>query len=344
MQQEGHHASSTQDITIYSLAAELGLSPSTVSRAFSRPDLVRESVRERILDLATQKGYAPSRLARSLATGRTGLIGLLVGDITNPFFPPLVRAVEHATNVLDSAVLLVDARSGGRPEHELIRRVVQNVDGMIMASPWARTPDLRAAIGKTPTVLINRVVQGLASVTCHAIGAHLEAAEHLVELGHRRILLDRGPSESWVAQRRSSALRRWAEARPGIELIEGRRRQSGYLRGRNRVGEMLETGATAIMAIDDYTAAGIIDGLAEVGVSVPEDISVVGCDDVLMSQVMTPQLTTITVPGPELGNAAVGLLSQLMASTPVENVTMDAELQVRGTTGPAPRRRGGRRR
>lgn len=332
----GDHASSTQDTTIYSLAEELGLSPSTVSRAFSRPDLVRSSVRDRILDLAGKKGYAPSRVARSLATGRHGQIGLLVGDITNPFFPPLVRAIEHAVNVIGAAVLLLDARSGGRPEHQLVRQVIGSVDGMIMASPWAPTPQLRDAIGATPTVLINRAVRGLPSVTCHAVEAHLEAADHLVSLGHRQILLDRGPAESWVAQRRIAALRAWAEQRrsDGVELIEGRRRQASHTRGRNQVAEMVATGATAIIAIDDYTAAGIIQGLAGLGLDVPGDISVVGCDDVLLGQVMTPQLTTIAVPGPELGAIAVDMLNRRMAGQAVASVSLTGELLLRGTTGP----------
>ncbi len=332
----GEHASSTQETTIYSLAEELSLSPSTVSRAFSRPDLVRASVRERILALAEKKGYAPSRVARSLATGRHGLIGLLVGDITNPFFPPLVRAVEHAVNVIGSGVLLLDARSGGRPEHELIRQVIGSVDGMIMASPWAPTPQLLGAIGTTPTVLINRAVRGLPSVTCHAVEAHLEAADHLVSLGHRKILLDRGPAESWVAQRRIAALRTWAEARRGdrVELIEGRRRQASHTRGRNQAAEMVADGVSAIISIDDYTAAGIIEGLAGMGLDVPGDISVVGCDDVLLGQVMTPQLTTISVPGPELGGIAVDMLNRRMAGEKVPSISLDGQFLPRGTTGP----------
>lgn len=341
MTRDPGHASSTQDTTIYSMADELGLSPSTVSRAFSRPDLVRASVRERVLALASEKGYAPSRMARGLATGRTGLLGLLVGDITNPFFPPVVRAIEHATNALDTAVLLVDARSGGRPEHELIRRVVQHVDGLVMASPWARTTDLRDAVGKKPAVLINRVIHGFPSATCHAVEAHREAADHLVELGHRRILLVRGPSESWVGQRRTTALRRWAESRveDGVELIETRHMQSSYLRARNHVAGMVETGATAIIAIDDYTAAGVIAGLDELGLDVPGDISVVGCDDVLLGQVMTPRLTTIAVPGPELGHAAVDLLNELMAGNQPDSITMTGTFRPGETTGPRSRRR-----
>lgn len=341
MARDSGHASSTQDTTIYSMAAELGLSPSTVSRAFSRPDLVRASVRERILELAAAKGYAPSRVARGLATGRTGLLGLLVGDITNPFFPPVVRAIEHATNALDTAVLLVDARSGGRPEHELVQRVVQHIDGLVMASPWARTSALRGAIGRTPTVLINRIIHGIPSATCHAAEAHCEAADHLVGLGHRRILLVRGPSESWVQQRRTTALRRWAEQRAGdgVELVETRHMQSSYLRARNHTVEMVESGATAIIAIDDYTAAGVIAGLEELGLDVPDDISVVGCDDVLLGQVMTPRLTTITVPGPELGHAAVDLLNELMAGHRPESITMEGAFRPGGTTGPCRRRR-----
>src|SRR5699024_4281604 len=140
--------------TIYSIAAELGISASTVSRAFSRPDLVRDSVRERILAAAEQIGYQPSRAARSVATGRTGLVGLLVPDITNPFMPPLVRSIEMAAAERQAGVLLVDARANGAVEAGLVVQLKAQVGGLIIVSPRSTAGALTGAVGATPAVVV----------------------------------------------------------------------------------------------------------------------------------------------------------------------------------------------
>src|SRR5690606_19386248 len=131
--------------TIYSIAQELGVSASTVSRAFSRPDLVRDSVREQIVATAQRLGYQPNRFARGLATGRTGLIGLLVPDITNPFFPPVVRAIEQAAAGRDTDVLLADAGVDGMAEPALIERLRAQVDGLLIASPRTSSAEIGRA-------------------------------------------------------------------------------------------------------------------------------------------------------------------------------------------------------
>src|SRR5690625_3900164 len=171
--------------TIYSIAAELGISASTVSRAFSRPDLVRDSLREKILAAADQIGYQPSRAARSVATGRTGLIGLLVPDITNPFVPPLVRAIEMAAAERDSGVLLVDARANGAAEPGLVVRLKAQVDGLVVVAPRSAAGDLTAAVGRTPAVVVNRVIRGMASVVCNNTTAIHTAVRALVADGHQ---------------------------------------------------------------------------------------------------------------------------------------------------------------
>src|SRR5699024_7487216 len=121
--------------TIYSIAEELGVSASTVSRAFSRPDLVKASVREQVLVTAEELGYVPNRAARGLATGRTGVFGLLVPDITNPFFPPLVRAVQLAADQRDTEILLIDTGGSVTAEEDFIRRIRPQMHGMIIPAP-----------------------------------------------------------------------------------------------------------------------------------------------------------------------------------------------------------------
>src|SRR5690625_2115253 len=109
--------------TIYSIASTVGVSPSTVSRAFSRPEMVKSELRERILTTARELGYAPNRAARGLATGRTGVIGMLVPDVENPFFPPLIRAVQDAARQKDAELLLIDSELSVNAEQELVDRI-----------------------------------------------------------------------------------------------------------------------------------------------------------------------------------------------------------------------------
>lgn len=322
-------------VTIYSIADATGVSASTVSRAFSRPDLVKASVREQVLAAAAQMGYAPNRAARGLATGRTGLCGLLVPDITNPFFPPLVRAIQHASAQYDADVVLIDSERDTEAEADLVRRLGQQVDGLIVASPRLSGARLARMLSAIPAVVVNRTVRGLPSVVCDNSEALTQAAEHLHELGHRRYALLRGPSSSWAAKRRAAAITQWT-ARRRVELVEIGPVEAQFRDGRDAVGELVRSGATAAFAFDDLTAAGVIAGLNDIGESVPADRSIVGCDDVLLAQTMTPGLTTVTAPVSELGFRAVESLQGLIAGDRVSDVVLNGTLAIRGTVA-APR-------
>lgn len=321
-------------VTIYSIAQEVGVSASTVSRAFSRPDLVRGDVRDRIMETADRLGYAPNRAARGLATGRTGLIGLLIPDITNPFFPPLVRAIEQAAAERDAGVLLVDAAANGAAEPRLVHQLRTQVDGLIVASPRAPSAALKEAVEGVPTVVVNRAIQGLPAVVCDNTKALREGADHLLEQGHRTIALLRGPARSWAASRRAQAVRRWAEGRD-VNLVEFGPFEAQFEDGRSAASAVVDSGATGILAFDDLMACGVLAGLAEQGLAAPEDVSVVGCDDVLLARTMTPALSTVTAPTEELGRLAVEMLDRAAAGEAVRNATVEGALTLRGTTGPA---------
>lgn len=320
--------------TIYSIAQELGVSASTVSRAFSRPDLVRDSVREQIVATAQRLGYQPNRFARGLATGRTGLIGLLVPDITNPFFPPVVRAIEQAAAGRDTDVLLADAGVDGMAEPALIERLRAQVDGLLIASPRASSAALKEAIAGTPAVVINRALQGLPSVVVDNTAALQQAAQYMADSGHRKIALLCGPASSWAASRRAKAVRRWAED-SDAELVELGPFEAQFDDGRTAAADIIASGATGVLAFDDLMACGVLAGLADHGRKVPDDISVVGCDDVLLARTVTPALSTVTAPIDELGRHAVQALAQVVAGEPVENVKLEGSLTLRGTTTPA---------
>ena len=323
--------------TIYSIAQACGVSASTVSRAFSRPHVVKPEVRERIHATAREIGYQPNKAARELITGRTGVIGLLVPDITNPFFPPLIRAIQQAAAVLDSSVLLVDAEERPAAEPELARRLWGQVDGLLMASPRSSSA-LKEATGGLPAVVINRRIRGLPAVICDNTRALRSAGRHLEELGHRRVALIRGPSASWAARQRADAVHAWARDR-GVDLVDLGPFAATFDGGLAAAAALLGTPCTAVFAFDDLVACGVLAGLAEAGVPVPGERSVIGCDDVLLARTVTPQLTTVTAPVERLGHAAVEMLRRHGGGDSTEELRLDGELVVRASTGPAPDQR-----
>lgn len=320
--------------TIYSIATTLGVSPSTVSRAFSRPEMVKHSVREQILTTARELGYTPNRAARGLATGRTGVIGMLVPDVENPFFPPLIRAVQAAAREKDAELLLIDSELSASAEQELVARIRPQVDGLIIASARLPSKKLHEVLGGIPSVIVNRAVRSLPAVVCDNTDALQELARQLRDHGHTRFALLRGPSASWAATSRARAVRSWAEAE-GADLVELGPVEAQFEDGRTAAQQIVDSGATAVFAFDDLTAAGVIAGLSELGERVPADRSIVGCDDVLLARTMTPGLTTVAAPFAELGRASVEVLSEVIAGGPARTVTLTGTPVLRGTLGPA---------
>lgn len=323
--------------TIYSIAAVCGVSAATVSRAFNRPELVSPAVRERVLRAARELGYQPSSAARGLVTGRAGMVGLLVPDITNPFFPLLVRAVQRTADRIGSALMLIDAEESAATEVRLVNQLRGKVDGVIAASPRSPAAALREAAGDLPIVLVNRTLREMSSVVCDNTAALFDAGEHLYGLGHRSFALLAGPSASWAAGRRSQAVRRWARGR-GVDLVELGPFRATYKGGRQAGKALIGTSATAAFAFDDLMACGVLAELAARGVSVPGDRSVVGCDDVLLAQTVTPRLTTVSAPMDDLGQTAMEVLTRHIEApdAPPESRRLPGVFTPRDSTGPTP--------
>lgn len=319
--------------TIYSIAENLGVSPSTVSRAFSRPEMVKQSVREQILDTARELGYTPNRAARGLATGRTGVIGMLVPDVENPFFPPLIRAVQDAAREKDAELLLIDSELSASAEQELVARIRPQVDGLIIASARLPSKQLHDVLQGVPAVIVNRAVHSLPAVVCDNTAALQDLAQQLRGHGHSRFALLRGPSASWAATSRARAVRSWAES-AGVELVELGPFEAQFEDGRAAAQQIIDADATAVFAFDDLMAAGVIAGLSERGERVPAERSIVGCDDVLLARTMTPGLTTVAAPFTELGRASVEVLSEAISGGPARTVTLPGTTVMRGTVGP----------
>lgn len=313
-------------VTILDVAALAGVHAGTVSRALNRPEQVAEETRVRVEAAARDLGFVPNRAARGLITGRTGNIAVIVPDITNPFFALLVRAVERAARGADQQVLLVDTGERADEEERAARSLGPEVDGLIVVSPRKLHRTLDGS-SSTPTVFVNRPASGRSSVVMRTASAAADALRHLASLGHHRLVYVGGPKGSWAAvERRDAVLRTGRTVGMEVEAVQA---EAPTVEGASAaVDVILERRATAVMAFNDQLALGVIAGLSRRGVRVPDDVSVVGCDDVPMAELVAPPLTTITMPTDEAGTAAVRLLDE------PATVELSGALIIRGSTGP----------
>lgn len=321
------------------------MSRATVSRAFNRPEMLRADTVRRVREVAERLGYVPNQVARALSTGRHGNIALVVPDIANPFFPPLIRAAESAAGTADFCVFLGDSDEDPGHEDVLVGKFAPQVAGFVLAAPRLPADRIREHAQARPVVLVNRDITGIPRVLIDSAAGVAAAVGHLADLGHRRVAYVAGPSGSWANQQRRQAFRR-ACGQHGVDASVVSAHRPTYDAGMAAVEPLLVTGATAAIAFDDLVAHGLLAGLAERGLRVPAELSVVGCDDVLAARTFPP-LTTVSARGADAGRTAVELLVDMLdkrltaeeaASRPRVLAT---ELVVRATTAPPPDRQAG---
>jgi DNA-binding LacI/PurR family transcriptional regulator len=325
-------------VTITDVARAAGVSPSTVSRALSAPGRVDPGTRARILQLVEHLGYHPNRAARGLITGRTGNLGLLVPDLTNPVFPSLVKAAQHHAHGCDYQLLMMDTDEDPDAELGLVRALAKQVDGIILCSPRMPSAQLREAATLCPTVLVNRQERRVPSVVFDTVDAIRRIIAHLVELGHRQVGFVGGPRSSWSNARRVSGLRQ-VSGEAGVRLVELGHFPPTFQGGRTAVDAVLLSGVTAVLGYNDLVAAGLCRALAERGIDVPAQLSVVGTDGIALASLVHPPLTTLAVPTDAAGREAVELLLRLLSdptATRTPQVEVPTELVVGGTTAPPP--------
>lgn len=255
------------------------------------------------------------------------MAAVIVPDITNPHFAALVRAVERSAREADLQVLLVD--TGEEPEREVsaAHALAPDVDGFILVSP-RRLHQALEALESKPAVFVNRPAQDHGSVLLRTAPAMGQALRHLAALGHTKMVYLVGPKSSWAATERRDAVRRTSR-KVGIEIVEIAVETPTFDATVAVIDRVAQTGASAVAAFNDQMALGVIAGLTALGLSVPADVSVVGCDDVPMAAMVAPALTTIGMPTDEAGAEAVNVLRGLAPSQELAGT-----LVVRGSTGP----------
>ncbi|MBX5489920.1 MAG: LacI family DNA-binding transcriptional regulator [Chloroflexi bacterium] len=337
-------------VRLRDLARQVGVHPSTVSRVLNGdPDArLSPATRARILALARQTGYRPNRLARSLKTQRTHLLGVLVPDISNPFFAILLRAVERATGVAGYSVILCNTDDDSRHFVQHLRVLGEgHVDGLLVAT--ARRGDPTLALLPTlglPYVLVNRRGDGEAEpcvVSDDAAGGRL-VAEHLVALGHRRIAHIAGPRDASSTATRLAAFRARLDEL-GVPLAESLVVPGGLTEeaGERGMAALLALPPaerpTAVFAANDLVAVGAMAVARAAGLRLPEELSVVGYNDIPLAARLAPTLTTVRVPLAEMGQRASELLIRMLEpdrghGDGASQVVLPVELVVRESTGP----------
>ncbi|MBG0563971.1 LacI family DNA-binding transcriptional regulator [Actinoplanes aureus] len=323
-------------VTIKDVARLAGVSQSSVCRALADPDQVRPETRERVETAARNLGYVPNRAARSLITGRTGNIGVVLPDLANPFFPSVVKSIQTQARRFDYAVFLSDTDEDPAVEVPLIRALAKQVDGFLLCSPRAADDEIKAFAGQTPIVVLNRRITAFPSVTADSADGMRQAVAHLHALGHRRVAYVAGPRTSWSNRDRLRGLRS-ATTSYQMELIEIGNVAPTVQGGTAAADLVIASPATAVLAYNDLVALGLLNRLQARGIDVPGRISVVGFDDILLAGLVSPGLTTVAIAKEHIGRVGVELLLELMADgerPTASRRVLPTQLIVRGSTGP----------
>jgi LacI family transcriptional regulator len=324
-------------VTIADVAARAGVSLSTVSRALNGNPTVDPALAERVRDAAAALQYTASPVARSLVLGRTQTVAVIVPDLGNPTFQAILRGLSRAAKADDYHVLVADSAESVDEERVLAGATRRRTDGVILCSPRMPQDELDGLVGGLrPAVLVNRTSGDVPAVGAdyrRALGVELA---HLRELGHRRIVYLAGVARSVANAARLEAIAEFVAAHPGTDVTEiacG----VDFEAGAAAASIVLESGATAALAFNDLVAMGLLSAVQAQGRRVPDDLSIIGFDDIPFARYTTPPLTTAAVPAEELGSHAWARMRDLLhGAEPGHPLTLQPALTVRGTTGPAP--------
>jgi LacI family transcriptional regulator len=322
---------------IADVARAAGVSTATVSRVMNAVRTVNPHIAAHVRDVAAQLNYVPSSAARSLSLGVTDTIGMIVPDLANPMFQQILHALNRAASRDGYQVLVADAQESPDAEPGLVHEIRRRSDAVVLCAPRMELEPLAELLRDVgPAVVINRQpIPGVSTpiVSVDYVAGIQSLIEHLVGLGHRHLLFLSGPSRSASNFARQAGLSAYIASHSNIR-IDTISCGSGLVDGHASWDAVRANGATAVMAFNDIVAIGLLGRLREVGVTVPDDITVVGFDDIDLAPFASPPLTTMTVPQGLMGEAAwLQLSRQLDGKTPTGNTTFTPELAVRASSG-----------
>lgn len=358
----GDTAGERGSVTIYDVAKHAGVAPSTVSRTFSRPDRVSSRTADKVLASARELGY---KLASEVRPGRPGprtrsnILGLVMADVTNPFFHEIMRGADHAAVVHGMAVSAVNANESSRRARTAAGHLMPVVDGILLASPRLTEGEIRKIARTIPTVVCNRPVPGVPSVLVDNHDGALRAVLHLAMIGCRSITYLAGPEGAWADgmrwrgildavgpsmpddPQRTASPRRIRPTEAQSELMHGiqvhlQRLEVPSTRGGARAFQVWRKNPTdAVICYNDLSAAGFVRQARAHGVEVPRDVAVIGFDNTELAVMVDPPLTTVAAPLRTVGRVAAANLISLVqgANVPLDRPRLlPTRLIVRGST------------
>lgn len=335
-------------ITIKDIAREAGVSHSTVSRALHGSPVIAPLTTERVRRAASRLGYLPSAAARTLKTNRSGVLGVIISNVDDPFFSEILQGIEEVAQT--SGYSLFMAASQRNPEHE--RHIIQTmrehrVDGIVLCStPFSIEQSRQLTAYGAPIIVINSqsTAEYRYAIEHDDLDGASQITRHLIDLGHKRIAYLGFPDSGRTNLKRLSAYRHELRDKH-IKVLKGyehgvaaNQAANGRAAAQHFLG--LQPRPTAILCYNDMLAIGLLQGLQEAGLRVPRDASVAGFDNITFSAYTNPPLTTFDQPKRSIGAEAARMLLRLLDQNAADGTAHKAVLQgrlvVRGSTAPPP--------
>lgn len=324
--------------TMKDVAVRAGVSESTVSHVINKTRQVSKEKRETVLAAMRDLDFSPNAYARGLARGRSDFLGMMVSDIENPFFPGMIKAFESSAREHGFDVLLFSTNYDMDIAERACRKLVENQASGVAIMTSQLDPGLveYLASNNVKSVMLDgsTISSHCSSLRFRYEKGAVEGVQCLFNLGHRDIAMIAGPQNrrSHISYKTAVEAAGWA-LNCKVRVIEGRNTPES---GCEAVEQLLKSAdfPTAILCSNDLTAIGAIQALTKAGLRVPEDVSVVGADDIPMAPLMTPSLTTIHMPRQELGQAAFHLLNKMLNGEAPDGleILLDTQLILRAST------------
>lgn len=314
--------------TLTAVAKAAGVSVATASRAFNDPERLAPATRERVLSTAAKLQYQAETGNRRLT------IATVVPDSANPVFAAILTAIQEKLWPARHQMILANSAEDSAREAEMIRLQSQGADGVILVSPRGSESSVVDALGSVPAVVINAGFSAYSTILMDGAAGVEQSIEYLQALGHERVAYVPGPPNAWAGVRRLATIKDLT-ARRGLDLTVVSPQAASVEGGLAAAAAVVASGATAVIAYNDLVAMGVMAGARRLNRHCPEDLSVVGVDDLSIAAVAEPGLCSVRVHVAEAANQATDLLMDTIAGrmTTPRVVTQPSQFIVRGSTG-----------
>lgn len=326
--------SKRKKISIIDVARIAGVSPATVSRVLNKTANVSPELSKRVMSAVKELNYVPDPFAHGMRTKRTRTIGLIISDITNPFFPELTRGVEDYVSSVGYSLILCNTDAEPRNEREYARLLLnKGVDGLMFTSLRVGIDVIRSILDEgIPCVLVGRKAEGIEGlnyvVTDNYKGGYI-AGEYLFKLGHRRFVHVSGPLDNSAGKERLAgfldALKKYGVADEDIVIINGDFTMEGGYKSAEKVIK-LKPYPSSIFFANDAMAIGALQKFWEERIDIPDVFSIIGFDNIKVSALIAPPLTTISQEIYEIGRLSAELLIKIIEGERGENIILEPKL------------------